>query len=83
MGNESADYLSLKWGTLKQWHLTTEKGRALLSAYFKLGESGSAMSQDNTPEQKALICQMIDECGADSINLDWDGIDVTKDEAKE
>ena len=40
------------------------------------------MTQHDTQEQKALICQIIDECNAPTINLDWDGVDVTKDEAK-
>ena len=76
------DYLALKWGTLKAWNLTSEKGQELLQRYFALGVSAGAMSQHDTPEQKGLICQMIDECGADEIYLDWDGKSVSKDEAK-
>ncbi len=44
--------------------------------------SASAMCQHDTPEQKELICQIIDMCGAETIYLDWDGIEVSKDEAK-
>ena len=40
------------------------------------------MVQRDTPEQKELICQMIDECNADTIYLEWGGIDATKEEAK-
>jgi len=29
-----------------------------------------------------LICQMIDECNAETIYLDWDDIHLSKDEAK-
>jgi hypothetical protein len=76
------DHLTLKWGTLKSWKLTSEKGRELLEKYNALGSSMSAMAQRDTPEQKDLICQMIDECGADTIYLDWDDKDVSKDEAK-
>jgi hypothetical protein len=76
------DHLSLKWGTLKSWKLCSEKGKELLRRYFDIGASMSAMAQDDTPEQKDLICQMIDECDAPTIYLDWDGIDVSKDEAK-
>jgi hypothetical protein len=79
---KTTDHLSLKWGTLKAWKLTSEKGRNLLKRYFELGSSASAMFQHDTPEQKDLICQMIDECNAETIYLDWDGVDVTKDEAK-
>ena len=79
---QTEDYLSLKWGTLKAWNLTSEKGRELLKRYGELGSSHGAMTQRDTPEQKELICQMIDECGAETICLDWDGKDVTKAEAK-
>lgn len=76
------DHISLKWGTLKSWKLTSEKGKELLQKYHDLGSSYSAMTQHDTPEQKELICQMIDECNAETIYLDWDGKDVSKDEAK-
>ena len=82
LSTEEADHISLKWGTLKSWHLTSEKGQELLRKYYALGSSISAMSQRDTPEQKDLICQMIDECGTDDIWLDWDGKQVSKDEAK-
>ena len=79
---QTEDYISLKWHTLKAWHLTSERGRELLNRYFALGSSLSAMTQHDTPEQKELLCQLIDECGAPTIHLDWDGVDVSKDEAK-
>lgn len=76
------DSLSLKWGTLKAWHLHSEKGIELLERYHELGASASAMLQRDTPEQKELICQIIDECNCQTITLDWEGKDVSKDEAK-
>lgn len=76
------DRISLKWGTLKAWNLHSEKGRDILKKYFDLGASAGAMTQHDTLEQKELICQMIDECNAETIFLDWEGIDVSKDEAK-
>lgn len=79
---EQDDHLTLKWGTLKSWRLSTPTGRALLEKYFALGSSGSAMLQNDTQEQKSLICQMIDECRAETIYLDWDGKEVSKEEAK-
>lgn len=79
---EEKDHLTLKWGTLKSWNLHSEKGRELLRKYNELGSSMSAMTQHDTPEQKELICQMIDECKAKKIYLDWDGIYVTKKAAK-
>jgi hypothetical protein len=80
--SEKSDHLTLKWGTLKSWNLGTEKGRELLERYFALGSSAGAMTQNDMPEQKELICQMIDECRAETIYLDWDGVDVSKEEAK-
>ena len=76
------EYLSLKWGTLKAWNLTSEKCRELMKQYVDLGASMGAMQQHDTPEQKELICQMIDECSAPTIHLDWDDIYVSKEEAK-
>lgn len=76
------DYLSLKWGTLKGWNLHSEKGKKLLETYFKLGANMSAMMQKDLPEQKNLILEMIDECNNDEIYLEWDGINVSKEEAK-
>lgn len=78
----SEDHLTLKWGTLKAWNLTSERGKQLLARYFELGASPGAMTQDDTPEQKDLICDMIDACGAERIYLDWDGVYVSKDDAK-
>lgn len=77
------DYLTLKWGTLKAWNVNSVKGKELLQRYFDLGACVSAMAQHDTPEQKDLICQLIDECSAPEIFLDWDGVYVSKDKAKE
>ena len=83
MSEQSKEYLTLKWGTLKAWNLTSERGKELLRRYFDAGlSSAGAMTQHDTPEQKALICQMIDECGAPEIFLDWYGKYVSKEEAK-
>jgi len=76
------DYLTLKWGALKAWNLTSEKSQELLRKYFDLGVSASAIMQHDSPEQKDILCQIIDECGAEQIYLDWDDKDVSKDEAK-
>lgn len=76
------DHITLKWGTLKAWHLHSKKGQELLRKYVELGSSFSAAMQKDTPEQKELIFQMIDECNAPTIYLDWDGVDVSKEEAK-
>lgn len=73
----------LKWGTLKEWRLNSQKGQELLRRYFELGDNpGGAMMQRDTPEQKALILQMIDECSAGKILIDWENKQVSKEEAK-
>lgn len=77
------DTLTLKWGTLKGWHVHSEEALNILSKYHALGASMSAMMQQDTPEQKDLICQLIDVVNTDTIYLDWDGKDVSKEEAKE
>ena len=76
-------YIALKWGTLKRWNVTTDKGMELLKKYHEIGLSLSAMAQDDTPEQKQIICDLIDECdNPQGIYLDWDGEYVSKEEAK-
>jgi hypothetical protein len=78
----ATDTLTLKWGTLKSWDIQTETGRALLKRWAELGASMSAMAQRDTPEQKEIICQLIDGCEGE-IYLDWDGVYVSKEKAKE
>lgn len=77
-----SDHITLKWGTLKAWDLNSDKGLELLRKYHEIGMSMSAMAQKDTPEQKELICQMIDECNAETIYLDWDDKHASKEEAK-
>lgn len=78
-GNDS---LWLKWGTLKAWDLKSERGQELLKQYFALGSSMGAAQQNDTDEQKKLICEMIDEADC-PIGNDWEGTYMTKAEAKE
>lgn len=79
---QEGDSLSLKWGTLKSWDIHSETGKALLERYHEIGSSMSAALQADTPEQKEIICQLIDGCAGD-IYLDWDGVEVSKEKAKE
>ena len=81
---ENQNYLTLKWGTLKSCDFTnSEKGKELLKEYREIGSSFSAMAQNDTPRQKEIICELIDLCDGDTIYLDWDGEDVSKEKAKE
>ncbi len=76
------EFLSLKWGTVKEWKFHSEKCLSLWQKYLGLGSSHSAIYQKDTPEQKRLICQIIDACNAEKIWLDWDGVEVSKEDAK-
>lgn len=77
------DSLTLKWGTLKAWEFNSEKGQKLLDEYEKIGASASAMTQHDTPRQKEILCELIDEGDFETVRLDWEGKDVTKQEAKD
>lgn len=79
--NENEEYITLKWGTLKSWNIKSDEGIALLQKYGELGYSESAAMQHDTPEQKEIICKLIDLVPGE-IYLDWDGKYVSKDEAK-
>lgn len=75
------DYLLLKWGTVKGFGLHGEEAEKLWDEYCKLGASLSVILQHDTPEQKKLICKMIDLCKG-KIQNDWDGEFYTKKQAK-
>ena len=76
------DNLTLKWGTLKAWDFHSKKAIKLLKEYDKIGSSASAMMQHDTPRQKEIICELIDEGNFKTVYLDWDYKDVSKEEAK-
>lgn len=75
------EYITLKWGTLKSWNITSAEGKLLLEKYYELGAAFSAMEQKDTPEQKQIICQLIDLMPGE-IYMDWDDKYVSKEEAK-
>ena len=82
MKETEQDYITLKWGTLKSWRLVDHpEAFALLQKYGELGSSASAIAQHDTPEQKQIICQLIDIVPGE-IFLDWNGEYVSKEEAK-
>lgn len=81
MTTKKDDCITLKWGTLKAWKITSEKGKELLKKYNEIGSSFSAMAQRDTPEQKKLICEMIDIVPGE-IYLSWDEKYISKEEAK-
>ena len=75
------DSLTLKWGTLKGWHFHSARGKELLQEYVELGASMGAAQQKDTPRQKEIICELVDECNGEIWN-DWEGKKMSKEEAK-
>lgn len=76
-----AEVLTLKWGTLKRWDSLRPENVKRVERYYELGASMSAMAQRDTPEQKQLICDLIDAVDGEIWN-DWDGKVITKEDAK-
>lgn len=75
--------LALKWGSLKRWEIHNPETFKLLEQWHALGACASAIAQRDTPEQKELICKIIDALDCEEIYLDWDGVYVSKEKAKE
>jgi hypothetical protein len=76
------EYLLLKWGTLKGWHLETDTSKAALKRYCEQPVALGAMQQDDTPEQKQAICDLIDVLDGEITN-DWSGEVYSKEQAKD
>lgn len=83
MSENSEEYLTLKWGSLKSWNFEGDKARELLNEWSELGVSMSAMAHHDTPKQKEIICELIDVGDFDTVYLDWDDKEISKEEAKE
>lgn len=75
------EYLTLKWGTLKFWNLG-DWAKDLMEEYDKIGSCMSATLQKDTPRQKEIICELIDKGKFKKVYLDWEGKNVSKEEAK-
>ena len=74
--------LTLKWGNVKGWD-GFEEGTpawAALEKYIDSGQGISAMQRQDD-DQRELICGIIDAVDGEIWN-DWDGVTMTKDEAK-
>lgn len=75
------EHLLLKWGSVKGWSDLTDASVAILQRWSDLGYSMSAAMQHDTPEQKTILCELIDQLDG-TIRNDWSGEDMTKDAAK-
>ncbi len=76
------EHLTLKWGTLKSWNFNNPKAKILFKEYNEIGSSASAIMQHDTQRQKEIICELIDLGDFEKVYLDWDGKEVSKEEAK-
>jgi hypothetical protein len=76
-----SNLLTLKWGTVKGWHLETAEAKAALQKWADGGVLMSAIMQKDSPEQKQALLDAIDMM--DEIWLDWEGKKVSREEAKE
>lgn len=74
--------LTLKWGNVKGWDGADEGTpfRDALDAWIDSGQGLGAM-QRQAPEQRELICAIIDAVDGE-IYDDWNGGTMTKDAAK-
>lgn len=82
-------YLILKAGTLGDWDIKTvfkdrKKAEVLLNEYHSLGVHFNPWVHRNTPEQKRLVCELIDLCVKEKIYLrDVGGLEHKKYRKKE
>lgn len=75
------EHLSLKWGTVKGWDNLSEKSQEIMRRFFSNGMSLSCAMGKPDDARKAILCELIDQLDG-KIYLDWDGMYVSKDEAK-
>lgn len=76
-----ANVLTLKWGTVKSWSIETDAARDAMQRWADHGVCMSAACHKDTPEQVECLLSAIDLM--DEIWLDWTGVKVSKEEAKQ
>ena len=75
--------LYLKWGTVKGWENLSEGTACALQKWADIsGMSMGVATQDKTDAHQEALCVAIDAVQGVIWN-DWDGREMTKDEAKE
>lgn len=76
-----AEELTLKWGSVKGWNGLADKSVEIMERYFADGVPMSAMADKPGPDRQEILCELIDQLDGEIWN-DWDGVVMTKDEAK-
>ena len=76
------DYLTLKFGWLKSWRLTDQRTPALAKELVNLAASYRRKFIYPTQKERMILCKIIDAAKIKKVFLDWDGIYVSKSEAK-
>lgn len=76
-----AEYLLLKWGTLKGLSVESDQAKAALARYNEGSVSMSAMAQRDDDAQRKALCDLIDVVDGPIVN-DWSGETLTRDQAK-
>lgn len=76
-----AEYLLLKWGTVKGWNNLSEQSQAIMARYYADGEPMSCAMDKPDDARKGILCELIDQIDG-KIQNDWTGEVMSKDEAK-
>ena len=77
----SEDYILLKWGTLKGYRVADNPvAQGLIKQYMELGASASALLQEDTSQQKQIICELLRVHQGPIID-DWGGEEMSVDDA--
>lgn len=77
----SKESLTLKWGTIKGWDNFTEQSQEIVSRFYSDGEPMSAMADRPDGDRIKILCELIEQLDGE-IWDDWNGVPMTKDEAK-
>lgn len=72
--------ITLKWGTLKGWEVSSDAAMDLLKRYHEIGVSWSVAAQKDTPEQKQILVDLVSLPDM-KVYLDWDDKFVDQQEA--
>jgi len=76
-----AESLTLKWGTIKAWDGLSEKSQDIIKRFYADGMCVSAMADKPDADRRAILCELIDSIDGEIWN-DWEGREMSKDEAK-